>query len=243
MRKFGLIGYPLSHSFSQKYFRQKFEDEGIKDACFENFSIPSITEVKDIVSNHPDLKGFGVTIPYKKAILEYLDDANDVVKQIGACNSVKISNGRLIGYNTDTIGFEQSFVPQLQPHHTKALILGTGGAALAIEFVLNKLGILCQCVSRNISPNTIIYKQIDEDILDEYTVIINCTPLGTYPKVDECPDLPYDLLSERHYLFDLVYNPPLTAFLKAGAAHGAIIKNGYDMLTGQAEASWKIWNE
>jgi len=243
MRKFGLIGYPLSHSFSQKYFRQKFEDEGIKDACFENFSIPSITEVKDIVSNHPDLKGFGVTIPYKKAILEYLDDANDVVKQIGACNSVKISNGRLIGYNTDTIGFEQSFVPQLQPHHTKALILGTGGAALAIEFVLNKLGILYQYVSRNISPNTIIYKQIDEDILDEYTVIINCTPLGTYPKVDECPDLPYDLLSERHYLFDLVYNPPLTAFLKAGATHGAIIKNGYDMLTGQAEASWKIWNE
>jgi len=243
MRKFGLIGYPLSHSFSQKYFRQKFEDEGISDAVFENYAIPVITDLTEVLSNNPDLKGFGVTIPYKRAVMDYLHETTDAVKQIGACNSVKIKDGKLTGYNTDTIGFEQSFIPQLKPHHTKALILGTGGAALAVEFTLQKLGISYQYVSRNIAKNCIIYREIDEDLLDEYTLIINCTPLGTYPNSEDKPDLPYHLLSDKHYLFDLVYNPPLTAFLKAGAAQGAAIKNGYDMLIGQAEASWIIWNE
>ncbi|MEX6687929.1 shikimate dehydrogenase [Danxiaibacter flavus] len=242
MPKYGLIGYPLGHSFSQKYFTEKFLQEGIENVSFENFSIPSIEDLDDVLLNNPDLKGLAVTIPYKKQVMDYLDETDAAVKQIGACNCITIRNGKLTGYNTDIIGFEQSFIRHLQPHHKQALILGTGGAALAIEYVLNKLSIPFQYVSRRQQDNTITYSSITESIIDNHKIIINCTPLGTYPEVNECPPLPYEFLTERHYLYDLVYNPPLTRFLKEGAERGAVIQNGYDMLVLQAEANWEIWN-
>lgn len=242
MPKYGLIGYPLGHSFSQKYFTEKFHKEGIENVSFENFSIPSIEDLDDVLLNNPDLKGLAVTIPYKKQVLDYLDETDAAVKEIGACNCITINHGRLVGYNTDIIGFEQSFTRHLQPHHKQALILGTGGAALAIEFVLNKLSIPFQYVSRRHQEGTITYSSATENVIDSHKIIINCTPLGTYPAVNECPPLPYQFLSEQHYLYDLVYNPPLTRFLKEGAERGAVIQNGYDMLVLQAEANWKIWN-
>jgi shikimate dehydrogenase len=243
MRKYGLIGYPLGHSFSQKYFTEKFQQEGIENVSFENFSIPSIEDLEDVLLNNVDLKGLAVTIPYKKQVLDYLDESSTAVKQIGACNCITIENGKLTGHNTDVIGFEQSFTRHLQPHHKQALILGTGGAALAIEYVLNKLQIPFQYVSRTRKENMISYADVTENLMDACQIIINCTPLGTFPDVNECPPLPYQLLTEKHYLYDLVYNPPLTRFLKEGAERGAIIQNGYDMLVLQAEANWEIWNK
>ena len=243
MRLFAIIGYPLSHSFSQKYFTEKFARENIADAVFEIYPIPEISLLSEILKSRKDLSGFCVTIPYKKAILGFLDQQSDAVRQMGACNCVKIQGNTLIGFNTDVIGFEKSFAPQLLPYHTKALILGTGGAAAAVEFVLQKLQISYRFVSRQkTTANLLTYEDLDESILDEYTVIINSTPLGTYPDTDEAPELPYHLLTAKHYLFDLVYNPPLTKFLQLGALQGAIIKNGYDMLVIQAEENWKIWN-
>lgn len=244
MRDYGLIGYPLSHSFSQKYFTEKFLKEGINDAVFHAFSIPAVTDVLDILKQHPQLKGFAITIPYKKAIIPFLTEATPGVQQMGACNCVKIDSGQLKGYNTDVIGFEKSFIQHLQPHHTKALILGTGGAAAAVEYTLQKLGIGYSFVSRtaNAEKNTLGYADLTGDLLEHYTVIVNCTPLGTYPKTDEAPQLPYHLLTAKHYLFDLVYNPPLTKFLQLGQQQGATIQNGYEMLVLQAEENWKIWN-
>lgn len=242
MDLYGLIGYPLSHSFSQKYFTEKFEKEGIPNALFENFSIASIAEFPALLKNNPNLKGLAVTIPYKKDVLEFLDDASDEVKQMGACNCIKIRNNKLIGYNTDVAGFEQSFLEYLKPHHKKALILGTGGAAVAVEFVLKKLNLGYLYVSRKQTENGITYAQITEKLLQEFTIIINCTPLGTFPDITSAPDIPYQYLNSNHYLFDLVYNPPMTMFLKNGALYHATIKNGYDMLVIQAEENWKIWN-
>lgn len=244
MRTFGIIGFPLSHSFSQRYFTEKFEKEGIKDAVFKNFSIENIEALKDVLQNNPALKGLAVTIPYKKAVLPYLSHATDTVQEMGACNCIKISNDKLFGYNTDVIGFEESFVKYLENFHSKALILGTGGAAAAIEFVLKKLRIDYRFVSRTASAerNIFSYEDLNDDVMKEYNIIINCTPLGTYPKVDECPAIPYDLLTSNHYLFDLVYNPSKTKFLQQGEAKGATIQNGYEMLVIQAEENWNIWN-
>lgn len=242
MRQFGLIGYPLSHSFSQKYFSEKFLLEHITDAEFINFSIPQIEAVENIFNDHPQLKGLSVTIPYKKSVINFLDETSDAVKEIKACNCIKISKENKTGYNTDVIGFEKSFIKNLQPHHTKALVLGTGGAAVAVEFVLKKLGIEYLVVSRKQSNNTITYSDINADILNNHLVIINCSPLGTFPNVDEAPLLPYQLLNSSHYLFDLVYNPPLTKFLQYGKDAGCTIKNGYEMLVIQAEENWIIWN-
>lgn len=244
MREYGLIGYPLSHSFSQKYFTAKFEKEGIEDAVFHAFSIPSITDVTGVLQQHPNLKGFAVTIPYKRAVMSYLTEVTPAVKQMGACNCVKIDGDKLTGYNTDVVGFEKSFVKHLQPHHTKALILGTGGAAAAVQFVLEKLGLPFMYVSRTANPaNSIIgYEDITQELMAEYTIIINCTPLGMYPKTDEAPPIPYQALTASHYLYDLVYNPPLTAFLQHGKDRGALIQNGYEMLVLQAEENWQIWN-
>ncbi len=245
MDLYGLIGYPLSHSFSQKYFKGKFEQEKISDASFENFSIASINEFPALLKNHPDLKGMAVTVPYKKDVLQFLDDASDEVKQMGACNCIRIRNNKLIGYNTDVKGFEESFLEYLQPHHKNALILGTGGAAAAVEFVLKKLNIGYLYVSRKKTDDerkAISYGEITENLLQEYSIIINCTPLGTFPDIDSSPDIPYQYLSAQNYLFDLVYNPPMTKFLKNGAQYHATIKNGYDMLVVQAEENWKIWN-
>lgn len=244
MKLYGLIGYPLGHSFSKEYFTKKFEREGLTDCFFEAFPLKSITEFKELILGHPALKGLGVTIPYKQQVLTYVDEMSDEVKCIGATNSIKISGNKLIAYNTDIDGFEQSFVKQLQPVHTKALVLGTGGASKAVQYVLNKLGISFLVVSRNESQQEgfISYTRIVEKMMDEYKVIINCTPVGMQPNENTAPEIPYDLLTAQHYLYDLVYKPAHTLFLQKGEAVGATTKNGYDMLLIQAEASWKIWN-
>jgi len=241
MRQFGLIGYPLSHSFSQKYFSEKFLREHINDAEFLNLPIPQIEDVEKIFADYLLLKGLSVTIPYKKSVIKYLDEVDDTVKKINACNCIKIHQHKKTGYNTDVIGFEKSFIKNLKPHHTKALILGTGGAASAIEFVLKKLGIDYLFVSRKSSQN-ITYNDVSAETIKEFTIIINCTPLGTFPNTEEAPQLPYQFLNADNYLFDLVYNPPLTKFLQHGKSAGCIIQNGYEMLVIQAEENWKIWN-
>lgn len=244
MRLYGLIGFPLTHSFSKQYFDAKFSSECIRDCSFENFPLKNIEELKQLLADHPQLRGFAVTIPYKKKVIRFLDEGSEAVKQMVACNCVKIHNGRLKGYNTDVTGFEKSFTRQLQPHHLKALILGTGGAADAVAYVLRKLGIEYLFVSRSkeTRPMTISYKALSAALLEDHTIIINCTPAGTYPAVDEFPQIPYQHLDDRHYLFDLVYNPAQTVFLHKGAEQGAVTCNGYEMLVIQAEENWKIWN-
>ena len=243
MREYGLIGFPLSHSFSKKYFTEKFHRENITDACFENFSIPDIDEVKAMLKRHPLLEGFAITIPYKKLIIPYLDSISDEVKSIGACNCVKIKNGQLHGYNTDIIGFEKSFIKKLQPHQTQALILGTGGASLAVSFVLKKLKIEYHFVSRkaDMKKGILGYNDLNADTLKEHTIIINTTPLGTFPDTDQAPEIPYNLITAHNYLFDLIYNPPLTRFMQLGLQQNCVVENGYEMLVLQAEENWKIW--
>jgi len=244
IKEYGLIGYPLSHSFSQKYFTEKFEKEGI-DAVFHAFSIPSIDNLHEVLNAHPLLQGFAITIPYKRAVIKFLDNASNAVQKMNACNCVKIREGKLYGYNTDVIGFEKSFVRHLKPYHTNALILGTGGASSAVEFVLEKLKINYHFVSRKKDEAKDIfgYDDLNEELITKYKVIINCTPVGTYPKVDEIPAIPYRLLTPQHYLFDLVYNPPKTKFLSLGEQYGTAIENGHEMLVLQAEENWNIWND
>lgn len=238
---YGLLGYPLSHSFSKKYFDEKFVSENI-DATFQNFSLENISLLKNVLQQK-ELKGFAITIPYKREVISFLHESTEAVKKMNACNCVKIKNGKLFGYNTDVIGFEKSFIKQLQPHHTKALILGTGGASSAVEFVMEKLNIQYKFVSRSKKENQLMYADVNESVLQEYTVIINASPVGTSPKIDECPNIPYQYLSAKNYLFDLVYNPSETKFLHLGKQQGATVQNGYEMLVLQAEENWKIWNE
>lgn len=242
MRLFGLIGYPLSHSFSKKYFTEKFERDGLADCRYEQFSIATIDELKDVFALNQDLCGLNVTIPYKEQVLSFLHEKDNAVQQVKACNCITVKNGKLKGYNTDITGFEQSLATHLRPHHKKALILGTGGAAKAVEFVLHKRGIDYKYVSRKPSARSYSYEQLTGAIIAAHTLIINTTPLGMYPAVTEAPPVPYESITKDHYLFDLVYNPEKTLFLKKGEAQGAVIKNGYDMLVIQAEESWKIWN-
>lgn len=244
MRLFGLIGYPLSHSFSKKYFTEKFEREGLTDCSYELFSIASIDELPGILTLHHELEGLNVTVPYKQLVLPYLNSSENIPAELQACNCIKIKEGKLIGYNADCFGFEKSFIPLLKPHHTNALVLGKGGATAAVTFVLKKLGIEYSIVSRKQKDNsTINYNDVDEKLIKENLIIINTTPLGMYPKSDECPDIPYQFITERHLLYDLVYNPAETLFLKKGKERGAIVKNGEEMLVLQAEESWRIWNE
>ena len=245
MRTFGLIGYPLSHSFSPAYFAEKFAREGILDCTYKAFPIESIEELPALLSNTPELEGLNVTIPYKKQVIRYLNESSEAVKQMAACNTIKIKDGILKGYNTDVTGFEKSLKPNLTAGHTKALVLGTGGAAAAVEYVLNNLNIDFLFVTRNSKSGSrhINYDDVTGNLLKDYKLIINTTPLGMYPSVNECPAIPYQNLSTGHYLYDLVYNPAETLFLKNGAKNGAVIKNGADMLVIQAEESWKIWNE
>lgn len=242
MKLYGLIGYPLGHSFSKKYFTEKFEQQAL-DCRFENFPIEHIDLLPEIIEQHPNLEGLCVTIPYKEKVLPFLDEISPEVEAINACNSIKITNKKLSGYNTDAIGFEQSLMHQLQPHHTNALILGTGGAAKAVEFVLKKLGISYTIVSRTARENIISYDSISRDLVKNTPLIINASPVGTFPNSNTYPLLPYEAITDRHYLFDLVYNPEKTIFLTKGKEKGAAIQNGFDMLINQAEASWKIWNE
>ena len=244
MKLYGLIGYPLGHSFSKKYFTDKFKREGIINCSYDLFPNPTIKNLPSLISSNPFLKGFNVTIPYKQQVLEYVTEITGAVKNIGAANTIKIKGDKLIAYNTDVIGFENSFVRKLKPFHKKALILGTGGSAKAIQYVFKKLNIDFLIVTRShqLGSGIINYSMIDETIMNEYKLIINCTPVGMYPNEDQCPDLPYQYLTEEHYLYDLVYKPEKTLFLKKGEEKGATIQNGYEMLTVQAEESWKIWN-
>lgn len=242
MRLFGLIGYPLSHSFSKKYFTEKFEKEGRVDCRYELFPIQSIKDLPALLEKHPDLLGLNVTIPYKEQVLSFLNESNPIVKQIHACNCITINKGKLRGYNTDVAGFELSLQPQLHPYHKKALILGTGGASKAVEYVLHKKGIGLHYVSRKPQPGYFTYEQLTPEVMADHTLIINTTPVGMYPSVDEAPPIPYASLTPSHYLFDLVYNPGKTLFLQKGEERGASIKNGEEMLVIQAEESWKIWN-
>jgi shikimate dehydrogenase len=243
MRRYGLIGYPLTHSFSQKYFTEKFEREGIPDCSYSNFSLPDIGELPGVLSD-AELCGLNVTIPYKEKVIPFLHCRNAVVAEIGACNCIKIEGSRLTGYNTDVVGFEQSLVKKLGDHHRQALVLGTGGASKAVEYVLRKLGIAYRLVTRRPRPDTgdMGYEQVDGGVLSAFTLIINTTPLGMYPRTEEHPPLPYEALTARHYLFDLIYNPASTLFLQKGEARGAVVENGYEMLLLQAEESWRIWN-
>lgn len=243
MRTFGLVGYPLTHSFSQKYFTEKFHQLGITNAAYLNFSIPTIDELTEILIAHPNLCGFNITIPHKKHVLSFLHEQTDTVKKMGACNCVKISNGKLIGFNTDVVGFEQSLKPFLKPHHQQALILGSGGAAAAVEYVLNKLNIQFKIVSRDLSPHQISYDALNEQMMASHTLIINTSPVGQYPAVQDAPAIPYAYIGNQHHLFDLIYNPTDTLFLQKGKAQGATIQNGSEMLVLQAEESWRIWNE
>jgi shikimate dehydrogenase len=243
MRQFGIIGYPLSHSFSKQYFTNKFEKEGLTDCFYEMYPITDIYEVKKIIQDNPNLCGINVTIPYKQLILRHLTNANSIPLKLRACNCIKIEGDKLIGFNTDAIGFEKSLLPLLTSNHNKALILGNGGAAQAVQYVLGKLNIDYKVVSRKLHDGShLTYADIADDIIDEYKLIINTTPLGTFPIVNECVDLPYDAITPQHILYDLVYNPEKTLFLKNGEQKGATIKNGYDMLILQAEENWRIWN-
>jgi len=241
MRLFGLIGMPLAQSFSKKYFTEKFEKEGIADSMYELFPLEEIHQLSDLLLRHSNLEGLNVTIPYKEQVLPYLHAIDEEAKAIGACNCIKIKDGKLTGFNTDAPAFRESLLQQLQPHHNKALVLGTGGAAKAVVHVLRGLGIPFTYVSRS-SGSGLVYEELSREIMEEYPLIINTTPLGSFPKMDTAPAIPYEYLTERHYLYDLVYNPAKTLFLQQGEERGATIKNGYEMLVGQAELSWKIWN-
>lgn len=242
MKRFGLIGYPLSHSFSKKYFTEKFEREGLKDHVYDLFPIASIDELPEVLSKHKDLVGLNVTIPYKQQVMKYLD-ASNLPAGVEACNCIKIENGKLTGNNTDVMGFEISFKQLLKPQQKKALVLGNGGATIAVVYALKKLNIDYKIVSRRIHDGaSLTYNDVSVATIKEHPVIINTTPLGTFPNVDECAPIPYEAITSEHYLFDLIYNPEKTVFLKKGEERGATIKNGYDMLRIQAEESWKIWN-
>ncbi len=241
MQRFGLIGFPLTHSFSQKYFTEKFVELGLNDYVYENFPLENIEGLVAILKD-PSLRGFNITIPYKKQVIPFLSASSDVVAKIGACNCIQIKDGQLIGYNTDVVGFEQSLLPFLKPNHTKALVFGTGGASAAVVFVFEKLNIPFQFVSRSASDKAIPYERIDEAILSTHHLLINTTPLGMYPNIEQCPDIPYDLMGPQHHLYDLIYNPAQTKFLEKGALQGASTQNGQEMLILQAEESWRIWN-
>jgi len=240
--KFGLIGKNISYSFSKGYFTKKFKNLNLKHHSYENFDLDTVAEFVDLLEANPDVRGFNVTIPYKEAILPFLNKIDDTAFQIGAVNTIKVSNKKFIGYNTDVIGFQKSIEPHIKPHHKNALILGTGGASKAVAYVFAQLGINYRFVSRSPEKGQFDYADLNEKVFQEYTVIVNCTPLGTHPDIEKFPDIPYDFLEKKHLLFDLIYNPEKTAFLAFGESQGASIANGQKMLELQAEASWEIWN-
>ena len=246
MDKYGLIGYPLGHSFSKGYFNEKFKNEGI-NAQYINFELPQIEDLSEVLDSNPQLRGFNVTIPYKEKVMSFLDTISPEARAIGAVNVVKIihkgKNTILKGYNSDVIGFTRSIEPLLERYHKKALILGTGGASKAINYSLKALGLETVYVSRFDRPNTIRYETITAEIIREYNVIVNCTPCGMYPHTDECPLLPYEAMDNHTLLYDLIYNPDETLFMKRGAKQGATTKNGLEMLLLQAFASWDFWND
>lgn len=242
--KFGLIGRNISYSFSKKYFTEKFEKLNLENLKYYNFDIPEIEEFPFLLYHkEEDFRGLNVTIPYKQSIIKYLDELSEEAKEIGAVNTIKITDSNeLIGYNTDVYGFTNSINPLLNLESKSALILGTGGASKAIAFSLKKMGIDFKFVSRNKSENVFLYNELNEEILENHPIIINCTPVGTFPNINEKPQIPYSFITKNHIVFDLIYNPEESAFLKAAKKQGAKIKNGLEMLQLQAEKSWEIWN-
>lgn len=240
MKTYGLIGKNISYSFSRNYFTEKFGKLGMHDCQYLNFDLNSIESFPAILRE--DVKGLNVTIPYKEQIMPFLDAIDNEARTIGAVNTIKISEGILTGYNTDAIGFEKALMPFLKTFHKKALVLGTGGASKAVKYVLEKLGIAVSMVSRHPQENIIGYDTIDRDCMNSHLLIVNCTPLGTFPGVEAHPEIPYQYISSRHILFDLIYNPTETTFLRKGSEQGAKTVNGLKMLEFQAEAAWRIWN-
>ena len=242
MEIYGLLGRSLSHSFSEKYFSEKFQKENITDCQYRNFELKDLEKEIGKLKNEPGLRGFNITIPYKTDIIPFLYELSEESQIIQACNCIKITNGKWIGYNTDIIGFEKSFVPHLKPFHKKALILGTGGASNAVAFVLKKLNIDFLKVSRTKEPSSSIISYEDlPEMFPGFQIVINTTPLGTFPNVNDSPPLPYDKVTNQYYFFDLIYNPPKTVFLSLAQKKGATIENGEKMLSIQAEESWRIW--
>ncbi|MFI5138387.1 MAG: shikimate dehydrogenase family protein [Sphingobacteriales bacterium] len=254
MKHYGLIGYPLSHSFSKKYFGNKFEEEKITDAEYHLFPIEQITDLPALINNNPGLCGLNVTIPYKLPVLQYLDWVEENAKTAGAVNCIRISAAnpgeagkiqglKLQGFNTDIYGFEMSLRPLLKSRHQQALVLGDGGAAKAVKCVLQKLGIAFKVVTRKAITGNLLFDDLTVADIEQHKLIINTTPVGTSPNIGECPPIPYEGISNEHLLYDLIYNPEKTLFLKKGEEQGAVIKNGYEMLVLQAERSWEIWNQ
>lgn len=246
MKIYGLIGHPLSHSFSKKYFEEKFEKENITDSKYELFDIDTIEKISGIFNNNPTLKGLNVTIPYKESVFEYLDKVDAVAQKIGAVNTIKIDSTtkQKIGFNTDYYGFKKSLKPFLDKHHQRALILGTGGASKAVHYVLEELNIDSLFVSRNPKKdNEIGHNELNNYVIQHHQLIINTTPVGMYPNISEKPNIPYQYLTPQHLLYDLIYNPLETAFLTKGKSKGCTTLNGLDMLKMQAEKSWEIWND
>ncbi len=242
LRVFGLIGKNIGYSFSPRYFAQKFKDEGIEGCEYRTFDLNTIEELPELLKSTSNLCGLNVTIPYKKQVIPYLDEIDEQARTIGAVNTIQRHQKKLKGYNTDFYGFSESLRPFLEPYHTRALVLGTGGAAKAVRYALRQLGITSRVVSRRPTGMQLHYKRITPELLDGYYLIINCTPLGTYPDVGQAPELPYKYLTDRHLLYDLIYNPSQTTFLKRGVEQGATVVNGLSMLQLQAEKAWEIWN-
>ena len=247
MDKYGLVGYPLGHSFSRQFFTEKFSREGI-DAVYENYELPDVSTLRKMIDETPELRGLNVTIPHKQAVIPLLDSLSEEAREIGAVNVIRIthrSNGttHLEGHNSDFIGFTKSIKPLLLQNHHNALILGTGGASRAVCFALTRMGIRWQYVSRTRRPGILSYEDLTPELIQQYQIIVNCTPTGMYPHVDEAPPLPYDALTPQHLLFDLIYNPEQTRFMQLGALQGATVKNGLEMLHQQALSAWEIWNQ
>ena len=242
MRKFGLVGKNISYSFSRGYFAEKFRDLGLDDHSYENFDLQELSGFPKLVSENPGLVGLNVTIPYKEAIMPYLDRIDEAAQRIGAVNTIRVGPDGLEGFNTDVIGFRESLRPLLLPEDRCALILGTGGASKAVAYALDELGISHRYVSRTPGEGCLTYEALDKAILGTSQILVNCTPLGTFPDTDRSPQLPYELLGPEHLLYDLIYNPPLTTFLKEGQQRGCRIKNGLEMLQIQADRAWVLWN-
>jgi shikimate dehydrogenase len=255
-KQYGLIGYPLGHSFSKKYFTEKFAKEQITNCVYEAFPIDNIALLPALIREHPTLKGLNVTIPYKQSVMDYLDELDATAKGIGAVNCIKIIDDttnttkiptkKLIGYNTDAFGFRQSIKPFLESQHEKALILGTGGASKAVEYVLKEIGVECFFVSRTKQEgvsNSLSYAEVNAGVMNAFKLIVNCSPVGTFPNIDDAPAIPYEYITKEHLLYDLVYNPSQTAFMQKGKQHGATTVNGLSMLQQQAEEAWRIWQQ
>lgn len=261
MKKFGLIGYPLGHSFSEKYFSEKFKNEDLEDHQYQLFPLQNLSDFTSLLKDDKDLCGLNVTIPHKIGVMYYLDEVDAVAKEVDAVNCIKVTHHhsvkslfsgelctmnahkvKLKGYNTDVYGFKMSLKPMLENHHKKALILGNGGAARAVKYVLEKLKIDYHFVSRRPKGNILGYQDLTKGLIKDHQIIINTSPVGTFPNTEETPAIPYEHISSKHLLYDLIYNPSETTFLKNGREKGAKTKNGYEMLELQAEKSWEIWN-